>query len=388
MRIIVLGAGIAGLSLAHELHRRGLDDVTVLERTRAFEHVGGGIHLGPWGMSVLESNGVADAVREHGVPYSVRSYFDASGTPLGTVDLGALVARYGGSLGVYCHRADLHAALAEVVPQGLVQRGVQVTAIREETGGIRLETESHGTFDGDLLVGCDGLHSQARRHLLGVTEVPLAKRALRTVLPSPHAEVGVEIYRGIGSTVGIGRIDRRASLYVWTHTPTRMGSSVSPDRDPADELLELFATYGAARMRELAELVPDATVTATDLHEVIVPTPWRGRVALAGDAAHAMSPSAGLGGTMAFEDAAVLAGELADVVRAREPLEVALDRYARRRLPRVEAVRAQARYTDYDGQIASPDLCRVRDARFARLLAKPEAFASEVTGALDLGAGP
>lgn len=388
MRVVIVGAGIAGLSLAHELTRRGIDDIVVLERTQVFEHVGGGIHLGPWGMSVLESNGVAPAVRERGVPYSVRSYFDSAGALLGRVDLGALAARHGGTVGVYCHRADLHDSLAQVVREGIVQRGVHVTSIDVDGQRVRVETASHGIVEGDLLVGCDGLHSQVRQQMLGVSEVPLAKRALRTVLALPDEENGVEVYRGVGSTVGIGRIDRSGSTYVWTHTPAPAVLDARPDMDPADELAALLATYDAPRMRELEALVPHARVVATDLHEVIVPTLWRGRAVLAGDAAHAMSPSAGLGGTLAFEDAAVLARELAEAEAGSASIEAALDRYARRRLPRVEAVRAQARYTDYDGQITSPDLCRVRDERFARLLAKPDAFASEVAGALDLGAGP
>lgn len=79
-----------------------------------------------------------------------------------------------------------------------------------------------------------------------------------------------------------------------------------------------------------------------------------------------------------------VARQLAGVTSGTASLEEALDRYARARLPRVEGIRAQARYTDYDGEITSPGLCDIRDERFARLLARPDAFAAEVTGALDL----
>lgn len=381
-----MGAGIAGLSMAHECLRRGLDDIVVLERTRAFAHVGGGIHLGPWGMAVLEDNGIAEVVRSRGVPYESRSYYGSDGALLGRVDFGDLARRHGAPLAVYARRADLHDALAAAAPEGMVRLGVDVTAIDEGPRHVRIETRDHGTFDADVLVGCDGLHSQVRAHMLGIAEIPLAKRALRMVVQAPDDAADVEIYRGVGSTVGIGRIDHQGSLYVWAHAPAPSPSAHRSETQPADELRRLFATYAAPRMRALEALIETAPVVATELHEVIVPTLWRGRVVLAGDSAHAMSPSAGLGASMAFEDAAVLARRLAEVERGDTPLPVALDRYARRRLPRVETVRAQARYTDYDGQVTAPDLCRIRDERFARLLAKPDAFASEVTGVLDLDA--
>lgn len=383
MRVAIIGAGIAGLSLAHELIRRGHDEVVILERARVFTHAGGGIHLGPWGMAVLEGNGLADDLRARGVTFGTRAYFDAAGALLGRVDFQDIARRHGAPLGIYAHRADLHAVLAAAIPDGIVVQGVQITAIHEDVGGVLIETHGHGSFEADLLVGCDGLHSQVRHHMLGIGEQPLSKRAFRTVIAAPDDLVDPEIYRGVGSTIGLGRIDRHGSMYVWIHTPSVVGAEV--EHDPRTAVLDLLATYDAPRARDLEAGIANAgDVVSTELFEVIVPTMWRARSVLAGDAAHAMSPSAGLGGTMAFEDAAVLARLLSKAVAGDVTVPEALDRYARQRLPRVEAVRAQARYTDYDGQLASTDLCRIRDERFARLLSKPDAFASEVTGILDL----
>lgn len=56
MRIAVMGAGIAGLTLVHELRRRGLTDVLVLEKAQHFEHVGAGIHIGSWGATILDAH--------------------------------------------------------------------------------------------------------------------------------------------------------------------------------------------------------------------------------------------------------------------------------------------------------------------------------------------
>ena len=384
MRIVIVGAGIAGMSLAHELQRQGIEDVVVLERAHAFAHVGAGIHLGPWGMAVLDANGVGESVRRRGLSYPSRAYYDRRGQFLGRIDFEGLARQHGGPTGAFIRRAALHECLAEAVPQAELLTGVDITSVADSGGGVRVETSTHGTFDADLLVGCDGLHSLVRTHLLGVKEQPLGKRSLRGIVDAPDDLAEVEIYRGAGSTIGLARIDGIGHAYAWTHVPAGMPGIDPLPEDPAAVLADLLSGYAAPRMRELAERLTRATVVAADLFEVTVPTWWRGRVVLAGDAAHAMSPSAGSGGAMAFEDAAVLARKLASAMAGACSIEEALDRYTRARLPRVEGIRAQARYTDYDGQISSPDLCDTRDARFARLLDRPDAFAAEVTGVLDL----
>lgn len=384
MRVVIVGAGIAGLSLAHELHRQGIDEVVVLERAESFAHVGAGIHLGPWGMTILDSNGVGEAVRRRGLSYPSRAYYDRRGGFLGRIDFDDLVHRHEGATGAFIHRAALHECLAEAVPDAWLHTGVELTSLVDDGVSVRVATATHGEFDADLLVGCDGLHSSVRALLLGVSEQPLGKRSLRAIVDAPEDLAEVEIYRGAGSTIGLARIDRTGHAYAWTHVPAGPpGIDPLPD-NPAAALVDLLSAYDAPRMHDLAARLGGATVVAADLFEVTVPTWWRGRVALAGDAAHAMSPSAGSGGAMAFEDAAVLARQLAGVPSGAASLEEALDRYARARLPRVEAIRGQARYTDYDGQISSPGLCDIRDQRFARLLARPDAFAAEVTGALTL----
>lgn len=387
MQIAIVGAGIAGLSLAHELRQQGLDDIVVLEQAETFHHVGAGIHLGPWGMSVLDANGVGAAVRDLGVAYRFRSYYDRHGDLLGRIDFIDLAERHTGATGVFIHRAQLHAALAAAVPPDMVTTGATVENVTDDKGPVTIDT-GKGRWEADILVGCDGLHSRVRQIALGVGERALGKRSLRAIVEAPSDLQDVEIYRGLGSTIGLARIDGAGHAYAWTHVAAGPPGVDPLPSDPASALAEVLATYDAPRMRDLAERLRSADVVAADLFEVVVPTWWRGRTVLAGDAAHAMSPSAGSGGAMAFEDAAVLARLMAGVSRGSQSLDAALDRYVRQRLPRVEGIRAQARYTDYDAQLASPDLCRHRDERFAALLSREDAFAAEVSGALTLDAPP
>ena len=126
MRIVIVGAGIAGLSLAHELHRQGIDDVVVLERAESFAHVGAGIHLGPWGMAVLDANGVGAAVRRRGLSYPSRAYYDRRGEFLGRIDFDDLAERHAGPTGAFIHRAALHECLAEAVPDAWLRGHLEI----------------------------------------------------------------------------------------------------------------------------------------------------------------------------------------------------------------------------------------------------------------------
>jgi 2-polyprenyl-6-methoxyphenol hydroxylase-like FAD-dependent oxidoreductase len=92
----------------------------------------------------------------------------------------------------------------------------------------------------------------------------------------------------------------------------------------------------------------------------------QGRVALLGDAAHAMTPNIGQGAGMAMEDAAALADELASAGRETRGVEQALDNYVKRRRPRVESVMRISREVGDEGQRSNPIACWLRNRRIHR----------------------
>jgi len=365
LRTLIIGGGIAGLSLARELIRRGLP-ATVLERAPRLGSVGAGIIMNPNAMAVLEANGLADRVRANSVPYLGRDTLDRRGRWLATRDYRPLYAAGRLSAGALVHRAHLHECLAEGVPAGTVRLGVHVRALGEESDGVAAETDAGETFTADVLVGADGIDSMVRARFFGGTAPHhLGYRSHRFVVANRDRLVHFTEFLGRGQSVGLVPIGG-GQLYVWTTFDSLRERRHGAGED-ADALRARFAQFTDARVRNaFAQLDSSGAVIGTDLEEVHQ-SPWvRGRIALLGDSAHAISPGLGQGAGMAMEGAAVLAEELRAASAADQTPAAALARYEARRRARVEAVGRLSRRIIEQGQLASPVRCWLRNWRIRR----------------------
>ena len=121
--------------------------------------------------------------------------------------------------------------------------------------------------------------------------------------------------------------------------PSMGRASTTPSRARLDRLRRRFAAFGGPVPAYLAALQDDQQLHFGPIEWVKLDEWYRGRVILIGDAAHAGPPHMGEGGCMAMEDALVLA----EVLRAADSVEGALEAYVRRRRPRVDWVQAQSR---------------------------------------------
>lgn len=331
-RILIVGSGIAGLSLELAL-RGGPCQVELAEKGTDSSQLGAGLAVQPNAMRALRELGVAAAVERAGTLIRRFQYRDQDGALLCDVDLDDLWGDVGPFVGIT--RAALHVALQSGPSR--IRHGRAATSVHQDNGQVLVTFEDRSSDHYDLVVGADGIYSAVRQSVFGQSGVSYSGqtvwRSIAAQPPGPIAAVQFWLGRGRffglcpagkGITYGFGNIARKRH------------------RDPVAgrkrRLAAEFAEF-AAPVRDYI----DAIGADADIH--CAPIDWQpdvawhgGRVVLIGDAAHAMSPVMGQGGCMAVEDAAVLAEELG---RHRD-VRAALAAFAARRAPRVDWVRAHS----------------------------------------------
>ena len=361
---LVVGGGIGGLSLARELAIRQLP-VTVLEKAPQLNPVGAGIIMNPNAMRVLERNGLAGALREKAWPYLTRETCDHRGRLLAIRDYRPLYETGKLSIGALVHRAHLLDVLYRGVPREAVHFGVTLKKIDLLPDRVRVETDRGAIFEADLLVGADGIRSQVRRQVFGeIRPLYMGYRSHRLVVDNIAGNPHFTEFMGHGQRIGLVPLSE-TKVYLWT-------TFNSPyDRPPAlgraEDFRELFEQFTDERVRRVFSRVESADgVISTEIEEVRLDQWGLGRVALLGDAVHAMTPNIGQGAGMAMEDAAVLAEELESARRGAQAVEQALENYVSRRKPRVESVMRISREVGDEGQQSNPITCWLRNRRIHR----------------------
>jgi 2-polyprenyl-6-methoxyphenol hydroxylase-like FAD-dependent oxidoreductase len=335
-RILIVGGGIAGLTLATALHQRDFQP-ELIERSPTWDHIaiGAGIAVQPNGMRVMHALGMGRAIEKAGWIGRQWYFCDQHGEVLCETNLEALWGNVGSWVGI--ERTKLHQALvagAVAVPQRL---GLSVTALEQDGRRVlaRFSDGSGGEYD--LVVGADGISSTVRALTLSaVAPADLGAMNWRGIAPvRPRELTAVRFVLGDACFFGLCPVGEERTY--------GFGYVMQPRvRDPLEGRLERlrkrFAAFGGFVQEYLAALERDEQVHCSAMEWVDVDDWYAGRVVLIGDAAHASSPLLGQGGCMAMEDAWVLA----EVLRSAPTLEIALSTYVTRRKPRVKWVQEQS----------------------------------------------
>ncbi len=356
--VVVAGGGIGGLAVATALGRAGRP-VRVLEQAPAFTAAGAGLQLGPNAVRLLDAWGLGDGLRERAArPQALVVRDAASGAVLGTLRLGGhFVERYGAPY-LTLHRADLHALLEHAARRSGAElvNGVTIENIAETPDSVLTcgQNDSQNA-EAAALIGCDGLWSRVREHLLhdGPPQRTghLAFRAMLPVSTLPAGGQGwaerVSVWLGpqlhvVAYPVRGGDVLNLVAV-VHGAPPPGDATAVRSWSQPTDAAA-LRAALGGIEpdLRELLDAAPGWTLWVLHDRSALPPHGYaRGRIALLGDAAHPMRPYLAQGAAMALEDAQTLA----DCALARPndwPAAFAI--YAERRARRNARVQQRARF--------------------------------------------
>lgn len=336
MRILIIGAGVAGLTLAALLRQRGITPV-LAERS---EHVAaGGYMLGlyPIGGRVLHGLGLHKLYLEASVAMASYRIGDGHGDVLRDYGLDAVTQRFGAIRGI------TRTALLEVIREGSrdvpVRTGTTVRELQQrgDEVDVTFDDGSRETFD--LVVGADGLHSDTRRQVFGEAAASTWDTGwggwVYWADAAAHDRDAYVEYWGPGRFLGLYPVKDGIGMFLGGPTDDldRLGREAFVD--------ELQLRFGD-RVAGLADV---RTATEDAFYWRFQDTRARrwssGRVVLLGDAAVGFLPTAGVGASMAMESAAVLADVLGRTGADR--VERALALYEKRHRSRVEAAQKSSR---------------------------------------------
>jgi 2-polyprenyl-6-methoxyphenol hydroxylase-like FAD-dependent oxidoreductase len=357
-QVLIVGAGIAGCSLALALSGHGVA-VTLIEIQPEWRFQSSGIFVYSNGLTAFRELGVMDELVATGftVPGGRNVYLDHTGAPIVEVFYpSSAEGEVPAILGI--KRAEMHRVLAtRLAGQGIAARlGCSLSSLVSDAEGVDVVLSDGHAQRFDLVVGADGMRSQVRQLLWPEVSPRHSGFAVwRSVHARPPALVDKIMLMGVGKRLGIMPISQDR-LYMFGTVAVPPGQWEDPQHWP-HRMRETFADFNGPARPFLDALGAQSEVLYTAVEEVVMPLPWhQGRVLLIGDAAHASTPFMGQGGAMAVWDAVVLARLWDD-----KALDTCLQRFGELRQPMCRFVQDASRRVGEAGATEDAAACARRN---------------------------
>ena len=339
MNVIIVGGGIAGLSLALGLKQRGISCV-IYESAPEIKPLGVGITLLPHAMRELAGLGLEPRLREVAIENHWHKFFNRHGQWIYEEPRGKFAGYSYPELGI--HRGRLHMVLLEAVNARLGPGSIHTnrfcTAVEQDAGGVTVHFKETTTgrempsVRGDIAVACDGVNSVLRKQFYPDDKLAFAGINMWRGVTRHKPIFDGRTYMRIGSIdTGkmvvypiIDNIDGQGNQLVnWVAELRRPGSAMNDWNQPG-KLEDFFDVYKDWRFEwlDVARLISDAEQILE--YPMVDKDPlerWTfGRVTLMGDAAHPMYPRGANGAAQAIIDSRTLANLLERTSDPREAL--------------------------------------------------------------------
>jgi 2-polyprenyl-6-methoxyphenol hydroxylase-like FAD-dependent oxidoreductase len=313
MKVLIVGAGIAGPTLAYWLLRAGYQP-TLVERAPELHRGGYLIDFWGAGFDVAERMGIISELRRRGYRLREARTVTKGGRRIASFPSSVFVDATGERY-LSIVRSDLAAVIyGAVQDRGDLILDDTVAAIKDDGDRVRLTFESGPTRDFDLVVGADGLHSRVRRLVFGPEQefekylgIVVAAFDVKGYRPRNegiammHAEIGFQVMR----------LALRDDVTMFL-LAARHAGSVPTETAEQQALLRERLRGAGWETPAILDLMPQARTFYFDrVSQIRMPSWTRGRVALVGDAAACPSLLAGQGSALAMVESYVLAAELA-----------------------------------------------------------------------------
>lgn len=360
-KILIVGGGIAGLSVMRALENRGFSP-DLVEQSDVIRSDGTGILLGINAVAILQKLGLGDEIESAGVELSTMCAYDEKGKTVVASDLDYVKEKSGyPTYGI--QRERLIEILSNSINKEHIKTSMKVTNVTNTSQGVKVVFDDESSAFYDLLIGADGIHSTIRKSLFGEISLRDAKqRCWRFIAKTPKdfKQNGIFEYFGVGKRAGYMPM-KNGELYAYILlNENEYDKENMPDSDDLLARCEEFEGDWKSISDALSNHTRMRFDAIKDLSEICIVKDY---IVLIGDAAHAITPNLGQGAAMGLEDAELLAHYL----HTHDNIPNALRAFEQRRFKRLRTIRDKSYLIGKIAQSSSPLFCNLRNT-FYRLL--------------------
>lgn len=355
-KILIVGAGLGGLSLALALKRAGFN-VEIVEIEPELRIIGAGITLNGASLRAFATIGVLDEIKRNGHCHDTGKMCDANGNvlhaPRSERLYGPDIPNGAGILRPVLHRILGDAVIGAGVP---IRFSTTVETLTQSADRVDVLFSNGASGRYDLVVGADGLSSRIRAVVFPDVPKPrfTGQGCWRAVLPRPAEIDGSCSFHARHHKAGVNPVSQdEMYLFLLQHVPDNRW--MPPEQWPALLAAEL-SEFGGLLAEIRDGLGPSSRINYRPLEYLLLEPPWyRGRVLVIGDAAHATTPHMGHGAGLAVEDGVVLT----ELLQQPITLDEVLARFMERRYERCRmVVEGSLRLGELEMAQAGPEIHR------------------------------
>ncbi|KAL3471460.1 hypothetical protein BJX99DRAFT_237342 [Aspergillus californicus] len=372
-KVVIIGGSIAGLTLAHCLHRAGIDYVVLEKRSEVAPQEGASIGIMPNGARILEQLDLYAALEETIHPLETAHVTYPDGFCYTSQYPTQLTERFGFPL-AFLDRQKVLQHLADSLPDtGRVSTRQSVVKIQQYKNSTRVYTQDGSCFQGDLIVGADGVHSLVREEMWRLaaeagSEIfrsPVKEKEAMSVEygcvfgissahPSLPAGRQITCYNDNWSILSVIGKDGRIFWFLFFKLDRKFTYSSAPRFSVAEATERCAGLAGETFWQEttFGDIWKRREVfNMTTLEEYVMPRWYWSNIVCIGDSMHKIAPHTGQGANCAMEDAAALCNALQRLLNSepgkgkRTPTQIdnTLNAFCASRCSRMEIVSKSAK---------------------------------------------
>ena len=296
--IAIVGGGIGGLALANTLQKLGIE-YQLFERASEFSEVGAGIGLSESTLEILDTLDLKDHVLKQGYTIKRATIVDQNLTEIREIPVA--------NEGLCIHRRSLINSLSKNLNSSNLNLNHELVDFVDDGEKVELIFSNGNTYDFDIVVACDGIHSLLRKKTFpGIKKRYSGQTIWRGIASCKlHEEFDNTYYEFWGNNLRFAIIPSGNNQYFWYAVKCSEPGKVLDSDSSKSELKELFKDY----IPEVTQVIESSPKVIKDDMWDIEPDKrtWHSKnIVFIGDSIHATTPNLAQGGCQAIEDAATL----------------------------------------------------------------------------------